>query len=420
MNIFMPADILLPKDQDFSKWSVVACDQFSSEPEYWKKAADYVGDAPSTLNIIFPEAYLNDGNDDERIRNINATMQKYMDDGIFKEYQDSLIYVERTQPDGRVRHGIVGKLDLEYYDFSAGSQSAVRATEGTIISRIPPRQRIRKNAPLELPHILMLVDDRKKAIVEPVTVRAAELETVYDFDLMLGGGHIKGRLLDAAAQKSVISALHELENKTDFEEKYDVSDKPVLVIAVGDGNHSLATAKTCWEEIKKNLTPEEQAEHPARYALVELMNLHDDALEFEPIHRVLFDVDPEKLIQAMQAYYPQMTEENNGGQRIVITNQGKERTVYIKNAPCNLAVGTLQRFLDEYLAANGGEIDYIHGADVVRELSSQENRIGFIVDGMEKNDLFTTVIKDGALPRKTFSMGEASDKRFYLEAKRIG
>ncbi|MGN0182404.1 MAG: DUF1015 domain-containing protein [Candidatus Ornithomonoglobus sp.] len=419
MDIFMPADILLPKNQDFSKWSVVACDQYSSEPEYWKRAAELVGGAPSTLNIIFPEAYLNDGNDDERIKKINATMEEYLKGGIFEEYRDSLIYVERTQPNGKVRHGIVGKIDLEYYDFSNGSQSAVRATEGTIISRIPPRQKIRKNAPLELPHILMLVDDRKKAIVEPVTAKASELQVVYDFDLMQGGGHIKGRLLDETSKETVINGLHALEDRDAFDEKYGVKGRDVLVIAVGDGNHSLATAKTCWEEIKKTLSAEEQRNHPARFALVELMNLHDEALEFEPIHRVVFDVDPEKVELALYSYYPQISETDNGGQKIVITYQGREKAVYITDAPSNLAIGTLQRFLDEYLATSGGEIDYIHGADVVRNLTEKPGTIGFIVDGMEKNDLFTTVIKDGSLPRKTFSMGEAADKRFYLEAKRI-
>lgn len=419
MEIFKTADILLPENQDFSKWSVVACDQYSSEPEYWQAAAEYVGDAPSALNIIFPEAYLDDGNDAQRIENINATMDKYISDGIFKEYKNSMIYVERTQPNGKVRHGIVGEIDLEYYDFSVGSQSAVRATEGTIISRIPPRQRIRKNAPLELPHILMLVDDRRKEIVEAVTARASELETVYDFDLMQGGGHIIGKLLDEKAINTVLSGMKKLEDRDDFDAKYGVKGKDVLVIAVGDGNHSLATAKTCWEEIKPTLSEEEKATHPARFALVELMNLHDEALEFEPIHRVMFDVDADALEMALYSYYPQISETDNGGQKITVVKNGSEKAIYITDAPCNLAVGTLQKFLDEYLEKTGGAIDYIHGGDVVRNLCEKENTIGFIVDGMEKNDLFTTVIKDGALPRKTFSMGEACDKRFYLEAKKI-
>ncbi len=419
MNIFKTADILLPENQDFSKWSVVACDQYSSEPEYWQAAAEYAGDAPSALNIIFPEAYLEDGDGEERIKNINATMEKYMADGIFREYKNSMIYVERTQPNGKVRHGIVGEIDLEYYDFSVGSQSAVRATEGTIISRIPPRQRIRKNAPLELPHILMLVDDRRKEIVEAVTARAAELETLYDFDLMQGGGHICGKLMDEAAIQTVLDGMARLEDRADFDEKYGVTGKEVLVIAVGDGNHSLATAKTCWEEIKKTLSDEEKETHPARFALVELMNLHDEALEFEPIHRVMFDVDADKLETELYAYYPQISETDNGGQKIVIVKNGVDKSIYITDAPCNLAVGTLQKFLDEYLEKSGGTIDYIHGADVVHALCEKDNTIGFIIDGMEKNDLFTTVIKDGALPRKTFSMGEACDKRFYLEAKKI-
>lgn len=419
MKIFKTANILLPENQDFSKWSVVACDQYSSEPEYWQTAAEYVGNAPSVLNIIFPEAYLEDGNDAERIEKINTTMKKYMDDGIFKEYKNSMIYVERTQPNGKVRHGIVGEIDLEYYDFSVGSQSAVRATEGTIISRIPPRQRIRKNAPLELPHILMLIDDRKREIVENVSARVEEFEMLYDFDLMQGGGHICGKLMDEEAINTVLNGMKKLEDKDDFEKKYGVENTEVLVIAVGDGNHSLATAKTCWEELKPTLTDEERETHPARFALVELMNLHDEALEFEPIHRVVFDVDTEDLETALYEYYPQISNIDNGGQKIVIVKNGEETPIYITDAPCNLAVGTLQKFLDEYLEKNGGAIDYIHGSDVVYSLCKKTNTIGFIIDGMEKNDLFTTVIKDGALPRKTFSMGEACDKRFYLEAKRI-
>lgn len=419
MNIFKPADILLPQNQDFSKWSVVACDQYSSEPEYWHKAAEIVGAAPSTLKIIFPEAYLNDGRDDERIKNINAEMERYLKEGIFKEYPQSLIYVERTQANGKTRRGIVGAIDLEYYDYSIGSQSAIRATEGTIVSRIPPRQKIRRNAPLELPHIIMLVDDRKKEIVEGVANRTAELETVYDFDLIQNGGHIKGYLLDDAAKDSVLSGLNKLEDRKEFEKKYGAKDKEVLVIAVGDGNHSLATAKACWEELKQSLSPEQQKSHPARFALAELMNLHDDALEFEPIHRVVFGVEPHAIEAALYEYYPQISETDNGGQKIVITYGGQDKTIYITNAPSNLAVGTLQKFLDEYLDKNGGDIDYIHGADVVKSLTEAENTIGFIFDGMKKNELFTTVIKDGALPRKTFSMGEAQDKRFYLEAKKI-
>lgn len=421
MSIFKPADILIPKDLDFSKWSVVACDQFTSEPEYWEKAAEVVGDCPSTLNIIFPEVYLEREDGDKRIEKINAKMESYLKSDIFKEYKNSLIYVERTQSDGKIRHGIVGMLDLEEYDFNKGSQSKIRATEGTIIERIPPRQKIRRNAPLELPHILMLIDDRNKSVIEPLIGQKADFEKLYDFDLMLGGGHLKGYKVSDKAKNDVLSGLDALADEDAFAEKYGIpkGEKGVLLFAAGDGNHSLATAKTCWEELKQSLSADEIENHPARYALVELENIHDGALEFEPIQRVLFDVDPQDLMNSLMNYYSGASYEDNGGQKIRYTYGGNEGTIYISGGPSNLPVGTLQQFLDEYMADKGGRIDYIHGDEVVRGLTEAENTIGFMVDAMEKNDLFTTVIKDGALPRKTFSMGEAADKRYYLECKRI-
>ncbi len=421
MSIFKPADILIPKDLDFSKWSVVACDQFTSEPEYWEKAAEVVGDCPSTLNIIFPEVYLEREDGDKRIEKINAKMESYLKSDIFKEYKNSFIYVERTQSDGKIRHGIVGMLDLEEYDFNKGSQSKIRATEGTIIERIPPRQKIRRNAPLELPHILMLIDDRNKSVIEPLIGQKADFEKLYDFDLMLGGGHLKGYKVSDKAKNDVLSGLDALADEDAFAEKYGIpkGEKGVLLFAAGDGNHSLATAKTCWEELKQSLSADEIENHPARYALVELENIHDGALEFEPIQRVLFDVDPQDLMNSLMNYYSGASYEDNGGQKIRYTYGGNEGTIYISGGPSNLPVGTLQQFLDEYMADKGGRIDYIHGDEVVRGLTEAENTIGFMVDAMEKNDLFTTVIKDGALPRKTFSMGEAADKRYYLECKRI-
>ncbi len=421
MSIFKPADILIPKDLDFSKWSVVACDQFTSEPDYWEKAAEVVGDCPSTLNIIFPEVYLEREDGDKRIEKINAKMESYLKSDIFKEYKNSFIYVERTQSDGKIRHGIVGMLDLEEYDFNKGSQSKIRATEGTIIERIPPRQKIRRNAPLELPHILMLIDDRNKSVIEPLIGQKADFEKLYDFDLMLGGGHLKGYKVSDKAKNDVLSGLDALADEDAFAEKYGIpkGEKGVLLFAAGDGNHSLATAKTCWEELKQSLSADEVENHPARYALVELENIHDGALEFEPIQRVLFDVDPQDLMNSLMNYYSGASYEDNGGQKIRYTYGGNEGTIYISGGPSNLPVGTLQQFLDEYMADKGGRIDYIHGDEVVRGLTEAENTIGFMVDAMEKNDLFTTVIKDGALPRKTFSMGEAADKRYYLECKRI-
>lgn len=418
MKIFNSADILIPQT-DLQKWAVVACDQYTSEPEYWENVKDFVGNAPSALNIIFPEVYLDGKDSDDRIKKINATMEEYLENGVLKEYKDILVYVERTQTDGKVRHGIVGVLDLEEYDFNKGSQSKIRATEGTIVSRIPPRKKIRINAPIETPHILMLIDDREKRIVEPLAENKGSMEKVYDFDLMKNSGHICGYLIDGKIKNEILDGISSLEDEKEFENKYGISKKGVLVIAAGDGNHSLATAKTCWEEIKNNLSDEEKQNHPARYALVELMNIHDDALEFEPIQRVVFDVNPEKLMDDFMRYYPGASYNNNGGQKIRYTYGGNEGTVYVENAPSNLSVGTLQKFLDEYMEKNGGKIDYIHGDDVVRALTKEPNTIGFMLDKMEKNDLFTTVIKDGALPRKTFSMGTAADKRFYIECRKI-
>ncbi len=418
MAVFKAADILIPQNVDFTKWSVVACDQYTSEPEYWEDVKNIVGGNPSTLNIIYPEVYLEEENSENRIKNINETMQRYLDDGLFLETLDSIIYTERTQSDGRTRKGIIGMLDLDEYDFSKGSQSMIRATEGTIIERIPPRQRVRRGAPLELPHIIMLIDDRTKSIIEPLAEKTEQFEKLYDFDLMKNGGHLKGYLVDEVVKQEILGEIEKLGDKAAFEEKYDVKDKGVLMFAAGDGNHSLATAKSCWEEIKKTLSDEEKENHPARFALVEVMNIHDDALEFEPIQRVIFDVDGEKLLEAFKAYY-ETSETDNGGQRVDYVVNGREGSVYIKNPSSNLPVGSLQNFLDKYLAENGGRIDYIHGNDVVRSLAKEPNTIGFMVDAMEKNDLFLTVIKDGSLPRKTFSMGEAQDKRFYLECKKI-
>ena len=419
MAVFNSADILIPQNVDFTKWSVVACDQYTSEPEYWERVRDTVGNEPSALNIIFPEVYLNDGDGEKRIKNINARMEEYVKSGLFREIKNSFVYVERTQSDGKTRHGIVGAVDLEEYDYSKGSQSKIRATEGPIEERIPPRKKIRMNAALELPHILMLIDDRDKTVIEPLKSEKADFEKLYDFDLMMNSGHISGYKVNEAAKARIIKALASLGDETAFNVKYDVEGKGVLQLAAGDGNHSLATAKACWEDIKKGLSPSERETHPARYALAELVNLHDSALIFEPIQRVVFNTDGEKLMKAFMEYYPQASYNDNGGQKIRFVYNGKEGAVYVKDAPSNLSVGTLQRFLDVYLDKNGGEIDYIHGDEVVRRLSQKPDTIGFMVDAMEKNDLFTTVIKDGSLPRKTFSMGEAADKRFYLECKKI-
>lgn len=414
MNIFKKADILIPENVDFSKWSVVACDQYTSEPEYWEDVKNISKDSPSTLNIVFPEVYLSEG--EGRIEEINKTMEKYIADGIFKELKNSLVYVERTIGNGKIRHGIVGMIDLEEYDFKKGSGSYVRATEGTVLERIPPRVKIRENAKLELPHVMILIDDRTKTIVEGLSSKKEGFEKIYDFELMKNGGHIAGYKISDDEADLVISSMDILEKE--YSTKYTDNSASKLIFAVGDGNHSLATAKTCWENLKKTLSSEEQKNHPARYALCEIVNLHDDSLEFEPIHRVLFDVDEEKFYNELEAYYD-ISYIDNGGQKFLAVSEKGEKEIYVSNPSSNLAVGTLQNFLDDYIKKNGGEVDYIHGDDVTKRLGSKKGNMGFLLPVMEKNELFITVIKDGALPRKTFSMGEAHEKRFYLEAKRI-
>ena len=416
---FYPADILLPKDCDMEKWAVVACDQFTSEPEYWEAVEKKVGDAPSTRRVILPEANLEDPNVDEYIADINACMDKYMAEGIFETLKDSLIYIERNQSDGRVRHGLIGMVDLDTYDFTPGSGALIRATEGTVLERIPPRAKVRRNAPIELPHVMLLIDNPEKTVIEPLTAAASSMEVVYDFDLMQNGGHIKGYKLSAAQIDAVADALEGLTSDEAMKAKYDVSGVAPLLFAVGDGNHSLATAKACYEEQKKGLTPEEYLKLPARYALVEVVNNHDDALQFEPIHRVVFDVDGEKMMAEFKKFYPEAYEGQGEGHTIAYNYADKKGFITVPNPSVQLAVGTLQAFIDSYLKEFGGKVDYIHGDEVTEELGAKPGNIGFKLPAMGKEQLFKTVMADGVLPRKTFSMGHAADKRYYIEARKI-
>lgn len=413
---FKAGNILIPKNVDMHKWSVVACDQYTSEPKYWEEVESIVKDAPSTLRITLPEIYLNDENVSERIKKINLTMEDYLKEDIFTELNDSMIYLERTQSDGKVREGLMGIVDLEDYSYEKGSQTLIRATEKTVIERIPPRMKVRENASLELPHIMILIDDEKKNIIESLKNKVNEEDVVYDFDLMQNGGHIKGYKLGNDAINEVISLLEALADKSYFEKKYNVSDKGVLLFAMGDGNHSLATAKACYEKLKET-EGDKALESPARYALVELVNLHSSALEFEAIHRVVFDTDVNDLLENLYKYYD--INENGNGQKFTIVTSDEIKDLYITNPKSNIAVGSIQMFLDEYLSNHKGSIDYIHGEDVTKKLGSKEGNIGIIFDAMAKEDLFKTVILDGALPRKTFSMGHSYDKRFYLEARKI-
>ena len=417
---FFPADILLPQVSEMEKWPVVACDQFTSQPEYWENAEKIVGDAPSALRLMLPEAYLNSAEVNRRIAGINASMEGYLADGVFKTLPDSLIYLERTRSDDRVRHGLIGCIDLEQYDFTPGSGALIRATEGTVLERIPPRVRVREHAPLELPHVMLLIDDPNGTVIEPLAGETGRMETLYDTELMLGGGHVKGWRLTDEQMSRAAAALNALKSPEVMAEKYGMVGAAPLLFAVGDGNHSLATAKACYEKLKKE-TPEAQwASLPARYALVEVVNLHDDALTFEPIHRVLFHVDGQDLWAAFRAFYPAAHTGAGTGHTVEACGQGLDGAWTVPAPSAQLAVGTLQAFLDDYCKHRPEvEIDYIHGDDVARKLGSQPGNLGFLLPPMGKDQLFRTVMTDGVLPRKTFSMGEAQDKRYYLEARKI-
>lgn len=420
-DAFSPADILLPADSGLTRWAVVACDQYTSQPEYWERVEQFVGDAPSTLRLILPESKLEGPHVEEEIRKINDTMEAYLKENRFRTLEDVFLYVERKLHSGTVRRGLLGKIDLEQYDYTVGSQTPVRATEGTVLSRIPPRKAVRQNAPIELPHIMVLIDDPEKTVIEPLAGREEKrkMQRNYAATLMEGGGEVSGWTLSQEQAAAVTAALRALADPARFEAHYKAPGKAPLVFAIGDGNHSLATAKACWEEIKQDVPKEKWMTHPARYALVELVNLHDESLEFEAIHRVVFDVQPEQLIRDLLAAYPGALIGEGEGHRFTAVYQGETAVITVPNPAAQLAVGTLQRFLDRYLEEVGGKIDYIHGEAVVRELSQKPGSIGFLLPGMSKDQLFPTVIFDGALPRKTFSMGEAHDKRFYLEARKI-
>ena len=414
---FKRANILLPKNIDMKKWSVVACDQYTSEMDYWNEVEKIVGASPSTLRITLPEIFLEDSDVNERINKINDTMKEYLDEDLFYELKDSMIYLERTQADGRVREGLMGMVDLEDYSYEKGSQTLIRATEKTVIERIPPRLKVRENALLELPHIMILIDDEKKKIIEDLKNEVTDSDVVYDFDLMENGGHIKGYKLNNDSMTKVEEGLEALCDKEYFEKKYNVKDKGILLFAMGDGNHSLATAKANYENLKKTMTPDEYLNHPSRYALVELVNLHSEALEFEPIHRVIFDTDVNKLIEELYKYYD-INEEGNG-QYFELVTKDIDKKLYISNPKSNIAVGSIQMFLDEYLKDNKGKLDYIHGDETTKNMGMEENNVAILFEAMPKEELFRTVILDGALPRKTFSMGHSYDKRYYLEARKI-
>ena len=407
------ADILLPdfENVDGTKWATIACDQFTSEGEYWDNAESIVGDAPSALRVILPEIYLNQRN--ERVKKINDTMLDY-EKSVLISHKNSMIYLERTDSQGNLRRGLVGCIDLEDYDYAVGAKPLIRATEGTVLERIPPRQEVRKNASIELPHVMLLIDDEKKEIIEKCTEMKGNFARAYDFPLMLGGGHVKGYFMTEEAIEYVQGGIEKLAENG--------GDNPLL-FAVGDGNHSLATAKAHYESIKAQYG-DKAKEMAARYALCEVVNIHDASLEFEPIYRVVFGVDANEMLTELSAYAEKIFKSGDcseyPAQCVHYIHKDGEGDIKFACGSHSLTVGTLQKFLDEYVRTHAEcEVDYIHGVDSLTSLARRDNAIGFLFDGMEKKDLFPAVERDGALPRKTFSMGEARDKRYYIESRKI-
>ena len=435
MNCLHVPNILMPKKgTDLYKWSVIACDQYTSQPEYWAKTEEIVKDAPSTLRLTLPEVYLGKEGEEERIADIHRNMKNYLSDGTLEELPAGFMLVKRSIGEDAARLGLVVEIDLETYEYKKGSHSLTRPTEMTVEERIPPRLRVRQTADVELPHIMLLIDDPNRTIIEPLLERTEQFEQIYDTDLMQKGGHITGWLIPEGKEtERLMEQMEQLADEDVFKEKYALKEQyPLLNFAVGDGNHSMATAKAAWENIKKDLTEDEKKDHPARYCLCEIVNIHDESLLIEPIHRVVFGAREEDLLAAAGTYYEEKgckftVEEGRQEPKAELSehsyalcSENGWKTIRVENPVWGIAVATLQNFLDAYLADHKeSRIDYIHGADVVENLGTQKENLGFLLPEIEKEDLFRGVIVDGVLPRKTFSMGEANEKRYYMECKRL-
>ncbi|MEN6380314.1 MAG: DUF1015 domain-containing protein [Synergistaceae bacterium] len=405
---FMPADMLLPNEKiEMGKWAVIACDQYTSQPEYWERVREIVGSSESALNLVFPEVYL--GKEDGRIENICASMKEYLKNGtVTKAVTNGFILVEREVGHG-TRTGLIGVIDLEEYDYDPGSKKLIRATEGTVLSRIPPRVRIRENAVLECPHVMLLIDDPERQLIEPLAAEKEVLRKLYDFDLMLGGGNVKGYAIEGERAESLTTLIAQMQAESDN-----------FFLAAGDGNHSLATAKTCWEKIKASLSEEEKAAHPARFSMVEVINLHDDSLNFEPIHRVVEDFDRETILKHFNKYIEDNGLAGREGDEIIFVDNSENKVGFaLDGLNGRLPVDVLQRFLDELTKNDPEKLDYIHGEDHVKELVKKKKATGILLKSIDKSSLFPGIAAGGVLPRKTFSIGHADEKRFYVESRTI-
>ncbi len=399
-SVFSPANILLPKE-NFETWSVIACDQFSSEKSYWDRVSEKVGSFPSTLNMVVPEAYLGSVSMEEASLSRNEKMEEYLDGDVFSLVENSFVYVEREITGGKCRRGIVGKIDLEAYDYISGTTPAARASEKTVVDRLPPRIKVRSGASLEMPHILVLIDDEKRQAIEPLTEKKASFEKLYDFSLMENGGRICGwRVSDEEAEKVMAEMDRLAERDVQF--------------VIGDGNHSLAAAKDIWREVKKTLSQEEMEDHPSRFALVEVCNVYDEGIEFEPIHRIVFHCDPEKVLAELE----KEAGDEKGRELLVIAN-GKRISIRVKNPSLGGLIASVQKVLDRFENEEGCTVDYIHDESALEELAKKENSLAIFLPSMDKSDLFCTVEKEGVFPKKSFSIGHARDKRYYLECRKI-
>lgn len=424
--------ICLPRpDIDLTKWAVVACDQYTSEPEYWRRVAQVVGDAPSTLHLIFPEVFLGTADAPARLERIQATMWRYLADGLLRDHEGA-ICVERTVGHG-TRRGLLLELDLEHYDFGSGSTSLIRPTEGTLVERLAPRIAVRSGAELEVPHVLVLIDDPAHTVIEPLFTTREALPKLYESELMLGGGRVAGYAVTDALIDRAVQALRALGSPQAFASRYGVpAETPPMLFAVGDGNHSLATAKSIWERVKGTVG----MNHPSRYALVEVENIHDPALTFAPIHRLLFGVSADLRAALAEAFGSRLSctdapsavmmrerlQAATGPRQAagLIGPGARFSVVEIADPPSTLAVGSLQPFIDGFIEHGGAtHVDYVHGDDVLERLAMSDGHVGIHLAAVSKSDLLRMVVREGPLPRKTFSMGEANEKRYYIEARRI-
>ncbi len=425
-------EILIPNNRlDFNKWAVVACDQFTSQPEYWKIVEKTIGQSPSTYHLILPEAYLGTEKEQSHSSKINSLMENYLNNNYFQMI-DGMIYIERFF-DHSLRKGLIAALDLEQYDFTDGAGSLVRATEGTIIDRLPPRIKIRQDALLEIPHILVLIDDPEMTVIEPIAKSLNNTKPIYDFDLMQNSGHLTGyHIASPNLEDKIIQALNKLISAENQSNKYGVEkNAPPLLFAIGDGNHSLATAKLIWDKIKHEV-PEN---HPARYALVEIVNIHDEGIVFEPIHRLLKSIKKDWFLSLKNNFNNKLDVQKISDFETLVSAISNNHTknqvfgafdksnfwlIYIMEPKHSLTVGNIQNCIDNLISNDQiNEVDYIHGDDTIFDLGTKTGNAGIYLPAMRKDSLFRSVIKDGSLPRKTFSMGEAHQKRFYLECRKI-